>query len=496
MKNFILLNNKKIKNLIKIFFLFTVVFFLKLLIENRIEIDIFILLIFLFFINYFILYLYFSLKKEENYIPIYPLILFYYWSTVSLYFYFEQELAPFTINQALRPIELIYPDIILFIKVFSLGLIFFSSGYFILNFFNLKKISYNLDQINKHETYLVTFFLLFIPFYYINYELNFFKLNLINQLKQPIMIFVLSYFQIKYLVTKNIFFLLILIFLLSLLFFIEISFGSTLFPFMMIAALILLSFYKNKKINLANILLIFLSIYVVHSLKNEIRTSTWSTYINTDNNKIKEDKSKKQTTNSEILFRIKSSADVYANGLDKVLYDFNVRNQKNRLFHSNQTLKIVLTQTPNVVSFYNGESYVNILYKFIPRFFYKNKPTEEWGNFWGKRYEALNSYDQTTSWNFPILSEFYANFGIKGVIFGMFLLGITIKILLILLSFNFGQPVLLSMSSTIMLNFFFLESNLTMVLGAVIQHILFFTVIIFSIFLLNFLIKQISNFKI
>ena len=82
------------------------------------------------------------------------------------------------------------------------------------------------------------------------------------------MIFVLSYFQIKYLVTKNIFFLLILIFLLSLLFFIEISFGSTIFPFMMIAALILLSFYKNKKINLASILLIFLSIYAVHSLKN------------------------------------------------------------------------------------------------------------------------------------------------------------------------------------------------------------------------------------
>ena len=132
MKNFILLNNKKIKNLIKIFFLFTIVFFLKLLIENRIEIDIFIFLTFLFFVNYFILYLYFSLKKEENYIPIYPLILFYYWSTVSLYFYFEQELAPFTINQSLSPIELIYPDIILFIKVFSLGLIFFSSGYFIL----------------------------------------------------------------------------------------------------------------------------------------------------------------------------------------------------------------------------------------------------------------------------------------------------------------------------------------------------------------------------
>ena len=125
----------------------------------------------------------------------------------------------------------------------------------------------------------------------------------------------------------------------------------------------------------------------------------------------------------------------------------------------------------------------------------KNKPKEEWGNFWGKKYGILWPDDTGTSWNFTILNEFYANFGIKGVIIGMFLLGLLIKVLLILFSFNFKQPILLSAASTIMLNFFYQEVNLSMLLGAVINQILFFVVIIFSMLFLNFLIKKINNYQ-
>ena len=92
-----------------------------------------------------------------------------------------------------------------------------------------------------------------------------------------------------------------------------------------------------------------------------------------------------------------------------------------------------------------------------------------------------------------MLNEFYANFGVKGVIFGMFFLGFLIKTLLIFLSFNTNQPILLSVASTIMLNFFFLESNLSLILGSVINQLLFFSVIVISILFLNFLIQKISN---
>ena len=62
------------------------------------------------------------------------------------------------------------------------------------------------------------------------------------------MLFVLSYLQIKYLITKNFFYLMSLIIVLFLLFFIEASFGATVFPFMMISMLLLLSLVKVEKL--------------------------------------------------------------------------------------------------------------------------------------------------------------------------------------------------------------------------------------------------------
>ncbi len=489
MKNFIVLDNRKIRYFLKIIFLISLVYFLKLFIQSKINLSLFTSLIYLFFIHYFLFYVYFFLQKEKNYIPIYPLIFFYHLVTFSMYFYFNQELAPIWVNNK----YFIYPDIVLLIKIFSLSLIFFSLGYFILNFVNLKKISFNFNQIHKYEIYLITAFLLFIPLYYLNYELGIIKLNILSQLKQPIIIFILSYLQIKYLLSKKFFFLLCLIIILIFLFIIEVSFGATVFPFIMISVLLLLNFYKKQEINLVNILLIFLFIYVVHSLKYDVRIATWSFETKQDI-KSSENKLDTKTKNSDILNRVKKSADVYmTKGVDGILNGINVIGQKRRLFHANTTLQIAITQTPSNVDFYEGKSYKNLLFKFVPRFLYKDKPKEEWGNFWGKRYKILSHDDFITSWNFPILSEFYANFGVKGIIFGMFFLGLIIKILLIFLSFNFEQPVLLSMASTIMINFFFLENNLSLTLGIIIQQLLFFSVIIFSIYIFSFLINQIRN---
>jgi hypothetical protein len=486
-RDFIIFDLKKINFFIKIIFLLTAVYFCGLFVRGRIEINLFILLIFLFFIHYSLFIIYFRSKKESHYIPIYPLIIFYYLVTYSLYFYFYQELDRIRIIDR----SYLYPNIYNLIKTLLIGLISFSSGYFFLNYFNFKKNSYNLPQINKYEFHLITVFLVFIFFYYFNYDRKFFNLSLINQLKEPIMIFLLAYFQIKYLSTKNIFFLLSFIFLFLILFFIEISFGATVFPGMLILVPLLLSFYKNQKINIISILSIILLLFIVHSSKNSIRNATWT--FDEEVIKTNEILSKKSLKDSLILNKVKKTADVYLNKtLNKVL-DPNTKNQKNRLFHSNISLQIVLTQTPVKVNFYNGMSYKALQYKFVPRFLFDDKPKEEWGNFWGKRYNILNPEDTGTSWNFTVLNEFYANFGVKGVIVGMFLLGLLIKILLMLFCFKFNQPILLAMITTIMHKFIFLENNLTLILGGVINQLLFFSVIIISILFLNFLIKKISN---
>ena len=159
-KNIIIFDYKKIKNSIVIIFLLTVIYYFNLFVREKIEIDIFIFLVSLFFIHYFLFYVYFSSKKETNYIPIYPLIIFYYLVTYSFYFYFNQELPPIIITNG----KIMYPDIYLLIKVLSLGIIFFSLGYFLLNYFVVKKNPYKLEAINKYEFPLIAVFIFFIFF--------------------------------------------------------------------------------------------------------------------------------------------------------------------------------------------------------------------------------------------------------------------------------------------------------------------------------------------
>ena len=88
---------------------------------------------------------------------------------------------------------------------------------------------------------------------------------------------------------------------------------------------------------------------------------------------------------------------------------------KNRLFHSINSLNIISKLTPEIIPFYQGQSYETIYTKFIPRDFWKNKPNDNQGNFWGHRYRVLNPSDNVTSWNLPVLNEFYVNFGMLGV---------------------------------------------------------------------------------
>tara|TARA_B110000008_G_scaffold267500_1_gene294687 strand:- start:540 stop:2039 length:1500 start_codon:yes stop_codon:yes gene_type:complete len=494
-KNLVVLDYVKLKYLINIILTISLLYFFFLFLTSKINLENLFLFLILFSIHCSLFYIYLSSKKEVNYFPIYPLIIVYYFVTYSTYFYQNYELQPiFSLNFPDPDFskKYIYPDIKQLIFILTLGLTSFSIGYFLLNYFVIKKNIKNLklDWNKKIEYLLIIGFFLFIIFYYINLEKNFVNSSLIIQLKIPIMLFLLSYFQIKYLVSKNIIFNIILILLLSFLFIFEISRGSTLFPYLMIAIVIAINFFINRKINLLTILIIMISILVTNEFKYEIRKNTW-VYGDVENNELIDKNQNKFLTN------LNQTKEVYLKpNFDNIFNKENLSGHKHRLFHSNISLQIVLSMTPDEINYYEGKSYIGIIYKFLPRFLYKNKPSEEWGNFWGKRYLILNPDDIYTSWNFPILNEFYANFSTKGVVIGMFFLGFIIKLVLIFLRIDYRSPVLLSMASTIMLNFFFLESNLSLIVGLVINQLLFFSSIIFFMCFLNFLLKQISNLKI
>ena len=492
-KNKLIFDYLKLKNTIKVTFFLSLFYFFTLFLRNKVNLEIFILLTILFSINFSLFYIYFSFKKELNYFPIYPLIIFYYFATCTAYFYLNYKLEPIFLLNSIETEwneRYIYPEIKQIIFVLSLGLTFFSFGYFLLNYFVIKKKINNLklEWNDKTEYTLVLVFLLFIIFYYIDFDKKFINLSIISQLKFPIMCFLLAYFQIKYLISKNIFFNVILILLLSFLFVLEISTGFTITAYLLITTVITIKFFITKKINLLIIFLIIASALLTNTLKYEIRDKTWD-YIG-------QNQLKKDNQNNQILKNLNETKEIYLNNNSKNIFNKNnFLGQESRLFHSNISLQITLARTPSKIEYYEGKSYAAIPYKIIPSFLIKNKPIEEWGNFWGHRYSVLNPNDYQTSWNYPVLNEFYANFSIKGVVLGMFFLGFIIKVLLIFFSFNFKQPVLLSMSSAIMLNFFFLENNLSLIIGSVINQILFFFIIIFLMCLYNFLLKQISNLK-
>ncbi|MDZ8188199.1 MAG: O-antigen polysaccharide polymerase Wzy [Nostoc sp. ChiSLP02] len=83
----------------------------------------------------------------------------------------------------------------------------------------------------------------------------------------------------------------------------------------------------------------------------------------------------------------------------------------------------IIADTPKRIPYWNGESYLGILTKFIPRILWPNKPSEIIGNVFGRRYKYVEKNDYSTTINLPLMVEMYANFGALGVPIGMSLLG-------------------------------------------------------------------------
>ena len=141
--------------------------------------------------------------------------------------------------------------------------------------------------------------------------------------------------------------------------------------------------------------------------------------------------------------------------------------------HSFFSLLIIVDKTPSQIEYLYGNSYKILLSKFIPRIFWKNKPTDDYANYAGRRYQVLNQQDLNTSWNFPILNEAYANFGYFGVAIVMFFLGILIRILSNLFSIsnfkNFESFIGVYICSAV----FFWEPHLSLVFGGLHLVILF-----------------------
>jgi hypothetical protein len=83
----------------------------------------------------------------------------------------------------------------------------------------------------------------------------------------------------------------------------------------------------------------------------------------------------------------------------------------------------VVKRTPSEIPYWEGYTYQSLVGAAIPRVLWPGKPTKEIGQAFGHRYGYLRWSNLVTSINLPFLVEFYANFGLAGVLIGMVVVG-------------------------------------------------------------------------
>ncbi len=89
---------------------------------------------------------------------------------------------------------------------------------------------------------------------------------------------------------------------------------------------------------------------------------------------------------------------------------------------------LVVSETPENIPYWGGETYYPILVAPIPRIIYRDKPQENVGNTFGHRYNILSPDNWQTSINIPQIIELYGNFGVLGLVLGSLLIGVVYRI--------------------------------------------------------------------
>lgn len=141
-----------------------------------------------------------------------------------------------------------------------------------------------------------------------------------------------------------------------------------------------------------------------------------------------------------------------------------VQNVVDRL-DNRSLLAYVVYHTPLDVPYWSGGSYVDGLWKFVPRAIVPTKPGEDIGQEFGHRYGLLDYTDLSTSWNLPQVVELYANFGVLGVLLGMLAIGVLYALIQLLLEGDGRSEWAPIFAMFIYSSLFSVDGNFTLVFG-------------------------------
>lgn len=463
------------------------------------------------------LYYYYLNYKNIDYIPLYYYTHIYFFLCYSISLFFPELLVGIflydtLINEFLRSssenfmhqvTKLQYDFFINGLEVYVIGIIFFNLGNYLVESFikETRKFNKNFDCTENYIDFLIlgisSYFIYFIFLFTNEFDI----LKKIYQLKYPITYLSILSIQLFIIFKKdlnNLYKIILYLIILSIVF-LEFLDGSLANSFLYLISIYLLNFIITKKIYIKVVISIFLISFVIHGFKYEYRNVIWGEN-NLNKGLSNYEYAKEQSTKKlDLVDKSKIFFKTYYDSLSTTdLYSiFNkektfMKRNLSRLTHSFQSLIVVTTLSPEKVPYWDGHSYKILITKFIPRVIWSDKPSDTFGNGFGKRYKILGENDNTTSWNMPVLNEFYVNFGTIGTIVGMFFLGMLFKFVPLVMNYRYDNYLFLILFITLY-PIFYLESHLSLIFGAILQTFIFLTVYIFlykSIF-----IKRILSIK-
>jgi hypothetical protein len=206
----------------------------------------------------------------------------------------------------------------------------------------------------------------------------------------------------------------------------------------------------KKRVLVLPILLSALAFFILNPIKQQYRNLTW------------EDSQFNSMSYSE---KAGIFVDVILNGTK----DFNMDSAKNAnvgRVDFTDILGGVMMQCPSSVPYAYGETYRSLWTIWIPRILWKDKPASFMGNEWAHWFRGfLGKDDDVTAFNLPWLVEFYINFGVVGVLGGMFLLGLIYAYLRKRLTSPSYCLAEYSLSAALLFGFWESESNLALSVG-------------------------------
>lgn len=132
-------------------------------------------------------------------------------------------------------------------------------------------------------------------------------------------------------------------------------------------------------------------------------------------------KEKSFTSLSQNIGKIYSGSN---NILENTNYGLNYLLQRLSL---NGSTEMVVARTGKDVQYQYGSTIVPVVYAFIPRFIYPNKPDSNIGRLINSEFDV--SWSESTYISAGQLAEFYWNFSIPGVVVGMMLIGVLFSFL-------------------------------------------------------------------